>query len=170
MLIYLAMRPAETSYLHRRAVFDFTRSFAWSHGGYITSRCGRRIAFSSEIPSSLYIRRILNRQWHCWSLRCSWSIACRRCSNYIFIIDLTVGFNGLDKEMRRDSVKFWDLVPLILDILRYLYCFEAGTKWPFLLTFSNSHGRLKLKYYTTYFTAINYILNSLRPSDAYMCQ
>ena len=23
------------------------------------------------------------------SLRCSWSIACRRCSNYIFILDLT---------------------------------------------------------------------------------
>ena len=36
-------------------------------------------------------------QLNCWSLRCSWSIACRRCSNYIFILDLTPGFNGLGK-------------------------------------------------------------------------
>ena len=31
-----------------------------------------------------------NKQFNCWSLRCSWSIAWRRCSNYIFILDLTV--------------------------------------------------------------------------------
>ena len=29
----------------------------------------------------------LNRQQNCWSLRCIWSIACRRCSSYIFILD-----------------------------------------------------------------------------------
>ena len=28
-----------------------------------------------------------SRQRNCWSLRCSWSIVCRRCSNYIFILD-----------------------------------------------------------------------------------
>ena len=32
----------------------------------------------------------------CW-LRCSWSIACGRCSNYIFILDLTPDGNGLGK-------------------------------------------------------------------------
>ena len=35
---------------------------------------------------------------NCWSLRCSWSIACRRCSNYIFILDLALGFNMLHKD------------------------------------------------------------------------
>ena len=48
--------------------------------------------------------------------------ACRHCSNYIFILDLTPGFNGLNRDnskMRRESFKFWDLVQLILDILRY---------------------------------------------------
>ena len=35
---------------------------------------------------------------HAHVLRCSWSIACRRCSNYIFILDLTPGFNGLHKD------------------------------------------------------------------------
>ena len=30
--------------------------------------------------------------------RCSWSIACRRCSNYIFILNLTPGFNGLSED------------------------------------------------------------------------
>ena len=27
-----------------------------------------------------------SKQYNCWSLRCSWSMACRRCSYYIFII------------------------------------------------------------------------------------
>ena len=50
---------------------------------------------------------------------CSWNIACRRCSNYIFILDLTPDFNGLGKDnckMRRKTLKFWDLVCLILDV------------------------------------------------------
>ena len=44
------------------------------------------------------------------SLRCSWSIACRRYSNYIFIFDLAPGFNGLDKDncmTRRYNSSFW---------------------------------------------------------------
>ena len=45
----------------------------------------------------------LSRQQNCLSLRCSWSIACRRCSNYIFILDLTPGFNGLDKDNSRQD-------------------------------------------------------------------
>ena len=47
-------------------------------------------------PLSLY-KPHLNRQQKCWSLRCSWSIACRCCSNYIFILDLTSGFKRLHK-------------------------------------------------------------------------
>ena len=49
---------------------------------------------------------------------CSWSIACRRCSNYIFILDLTRGFNGLGKDnckTRQGTFKFGDLVRLILE-------------------------------------------------------
>ena len=52
----------------------------------------------------------LCRQWNCWSLRCSWSIACRRCSNYLFILDLIPGFNGLGKDnckTRRESFKYF---------------------------------------------------------------
>ena len=58
----------------------------------------------------------LRRQLNCGSLRCSWSIACRRCSNYILILDLTPGFNGSGKDNckpRRGSFKFWDLVRLV---------------------------------------------------------
>ena len=64
----------------------------------------------------------LCRQYNFWSLRCSWSIACQHCSNYIFILDLTPGFNrfGRDKcKTRRETFKFLDLVHLILDILWY---------------------------------------------------
>ena len=72
------------------------------------------------LPSSLWCKTHFSRQLSCWSLRCSWSIACRRCSNYIFILNLTSGFNGLGKDnyqMRREAFKFRDLVRLILETL-----------------------------------------------------
>ena len=50
-----------------------------------------------------------------------WSIACRRCSNYIFILDLTPHFNGLGQnnwKARRETFMFWNLVRIILYILR----------------------------------------------------
>ena len=70
------------------------------------------------------IRRTLVGNY-CWSLRCSWSITCWRCSNYIFILYLTAGFNRLGKDKcktRQESVKFWDLVRPILEILRHVNC------------------------------------------------
>ena len=47
---------------------------------------------------------------------CSWSIACRRCSNYIFILGWTPGFNGLGKTTTR-----WDEKHLSLEIWYILY-------------------------------------------------
>ena len=76
------------------------------------------------LPSSLLYKPHFSRQLNCWSLRCSWCIACRRCSNCIFVLNLTPGFNGLDKynyKMRREAFKFWDLVRVILETLRYIY-------------------------------------------------
>ena len=52
----------------------------------------------------------ISRRCHLWSLRCSWSIACRRYSNLIFILDITPGFNWLAKmycKNRRETFKFW---------------------------------------------------------------
>ena len=66
----------------------------------------------------------LGRQLNCWSIRCSWSIACRRCSIYIVILFLTPGFNRMGKDKcktRWESFKFWDLVHLILEILKYVW-------------------------------------------------
>ena len=60
------------------------------------------------------------------ALSCSWSIACQRCSNYIFILDLAPGFNGEGKDccrMKREILKFRNLVHLILEI------------WPFILSY-----------------------------------
>ena len=54
---------------------------------------------------------------------CSWSTACRRCSNYIFIFNLTPGFNGLYRDnckTRQETFKFRDSVRLILEVLRYV--------------------------------------------------
>ena len=66
-----------------------------------------------NIPSSLSYKPRLTRQLNCWPLGCRWSIACRRCSNYIFILHLTHGSNRLRKDNwkpRRETFKFWDLV------------------------------------------------------------
>ena len=44
--------------------------------------------------------------------------ACRRCSNYILVLDLTTGSKGFGKDGRktvRESFKCWDLVRLILE-------------------------------------------------------
>ena len=73
-----------------------------------------------------------NRQLNGWSLRCSWSIGCRRCSNHIFILHLTRGLNILHKDNckpRRETFKFWDLVHLILEILRYIFRTSSTSPW-----------------------------------------
>ena len=67
----------------------------------------------------------LRRQYNCWPLRCSWSIACRRCPNYIFIFDPTPGFTGLGKsncKAMRETFKFCDLVRYILEVSVYIWC------------------------------------------------
>ena len=50
--------------------------------------------------------------------------ACRGCSNYIFVLDLTPGVNGLSKKTcktRRVTLKLWDSVRLILHIWQYIH-------------------------------------------------
>ena len=75
-----------------------------------------------------------SRQLNCWSLRCSWS-------NYIFILNLTPGFNGLSKDnykIRRETFKFWDLVCLILETLWYIWnllCIKFHTRRSDVLNF-----------------------------------
>ena len=65
-------------------------------------------------------------------------MACQRCSNYIFILDLTPGFNGLGKsnfKTRRETFKFGDLVCLILEILWYIFM-VTQEKWQILRIYS----------------------------------
>ena len=85
-------------------------------------------------PSSLLYKAHLSRQWNCWSLRCSWSIAYRRCSNYNFILSLTPLFNGSSRDndkARPKSFQFLDLVRLILrdftaNLLKQLWIIILG--------------------------------------------
>ena len=76
-----------------------------------------------RLPSNPWYKMHLSGQLNYWSLRCSWNIACRHCSNSIFVLDLTPGFNRLRKDnckTRRKIFKFRDLVHLILDISQYM--------------------------------------------------
>ena len=59
----------------------------------------------TNIPPDLLRKTHLTRQCYCWSLRCSWSIAFRRCSKDIFILDLTPVLNGqLQDETRNINI------------------------------------------------------------------
>ena len=88
----------------------------WYHEYLISCGTWVECCFWLTVKSLIYGH--FSRQWNCRSLRCSWSIACRCCSNYIFILDLTPGLKGLHKghfTTRWGSFKFLDLVRLILD-------------------------------------------------------
>ena len=119
------------------------------------------------IPSSLQYKTHFSGQLNCWSFRRSWSIACRRCSNYIFILNLTSGFNGLGKDnyqMRREAFKFWDLVRLILETLRYLYFYasmSASQKYPLYL--HRSITRLHICNHICHCTIMNGVGNQSSP-------
>ena len=84
--------------------------------------CQSRVQIVVALPSNIWYKSHICRQLNCWSLRCSWSIACWRCSNHIFVLDLTPGFNRLGKDNCRTSpetFQFWHLVRLILESWRY---------------------------------------------------
>ena len=76
----------------------------------------------SKLPSNLWYKVRSSGQYTCWSLRCSWSIACRCCSNCIFIILYLVPFfNGLSKDkgnIKGVTLKCWNLMRLILEVWR----------------------------------------------------
>ena len=64
-----------------------------------------------------------------WLFNCTFNILAngtqhsRCCSNYIFILDFSPGFNRLGRhkcKTRRESFKFCDLVGLIWEVLRYV--------------------------------------------------
>ena len=87
-----------------------------------------RLSAICNLPSSFLYKTHLSWQLNCWSLRCSWSIACRRCSNYILILDLTHGFSRLGKYNCKtgwESLKFRNLVRLILETLRFMFVTNA---------------------------------------------
>ena len=79
-------------------------------------------------------------QSNCSSLRRSWSIACRRCSNYIFILNLIRGFDRLGKDnckTTRDSEKhlsfeIWCSYIRELTALSILHMHQ-WTQWSFRL-------------------------------------
>ena len=87
------------------------KHFTASYQGTVLYITNLKIVLS-KLRSKFLYKPHPSSQYNCWSLRCSWSIACRRCSNYIFIPDLTPGFNGLGKDnckTRRGTFKYWSL-------------------------------------------------------------
>ena len=98
---------------HKKQIFDFPFL------PKATQKTPRRWSFAHYRQTSNISRSLVGNKT---SPRCSWSIACRCCSNYILILDLTPGSKGLSKDnckTRRETCMFWDLVHFILKIWRY---------------------------------------------------
>ena len=79
-----------------------------------------------SLPSSLWYKTHFSKQLNCWSLRCSWSIACRRCSNYIFILHLTLGLNLLRKDKMEAETRNIYVFGFGAPYIRYFTVFGEG--------------------------------------------
>ena len=69
-------------------------AFEWSEYMKWLSKCSSYVVVTLQINSAV---------------RCSLGIACWRCSNYVFILDLRPGFNGLSKDnckTRQETFEF----------------------------------------------------------------
>ena len=123
------------------------------------------------------IRRASIGNKMCWSVRCIWSTICWRCSNYIFILDFTPGFNRLRKEnwkTRREILKFeiWCVLYKLIYgksrmnrnskkklIFRIFVIFNAGhfvSRRPCILKLS----LLKLQFITKLYSQVNLLVLS----------
>ena len=106
----------------------------------------------------------------------SWSIACLSCSNYIFILNLTPGFSGLDKDNCKttwEAFKSRDLLHLIYLRFDSMSKFEL---WMLHISPWMCHGCLVdgwggwVLVFILYWNCSTFhqaTLNSLRQSDAY---
>ena len=101
----------------------------WASVTYSVKRCR-----TFYVPSALYISRTLADNEivdHSDVVGASPTLY-RRCSNYIFILDLTPGINRLGKDnckTRRETLKFSDLARLILEIWRYVESCNVISSW-----------------------------------------
>ena len=127
---YLSILGLKLIHVSKRGSFTLHEAPFSTHKGQHaqhpepSNKSWRIVLWKYNVPSNLYYKPHLSRQWTCWSLRCRWSIAYRRCSNYIFIIDLTPDFNGLAKDnckTRREPFKLCDLVRLIFQRFTIYY-------------------------------------------------
>ena len=90
------------------AVGCYKDNFIWHRRRQTLHNDNARFSVYECITVKPLIKSHLSRQINYWPLRCSWRIACRRCSNYIFILDLTPSFNELGKhncKTRRETFK-----------------------------------------------------------------
>ena len=87
----------------------------------------RLIYIHIYIPISLWYQRHLWWESNCWSLWCSWSCARRRCSNYVFILDLLHGFNRLCKT--NCKAKPATVLECVVSYIRGLTVYKLIHRW-----------------------------------------
>ena len=82
-----------------------------------------------KVPSNLQYKPHIITQKCFWSLRCSWSIAYRRCSNYIFILDFTTWFQWIGQRQLQDETRSIWVVEFGAPYIRSLTACKLGIAW-----------------------------------------
>ena len=101
------------------AFFNFCTYMHWMNHVIEASETDKHYPGNDYCKTSNIRRAIVGNKIVDHSVRCSWSIACRCCSNYIFNLDLIPAFKGLDKDnckTKQETFKDCDFVHLILEI------------------------------------------------------
>ena len=106
-------------YLQNNVIMKWTTRFirftVWIPLKYGSTTTAPIIAHCQKTPMSSIVFHI--------AIPKTSNITCQCCSNYIFILNLTYGFNGMAKDScktQQEAFKFWDLEHLILEIGRYM--------------------------------------------------
>ena len=77
-------------------------------------------------------------------------------------MDLTPGFNGLDKDnckMRWETFQIWDLVRLILEILQYVLYHDDAMTWVcFLHYIVSQKGKVEWNFEDFFVVSLNMLL------------
>ena len=87
------------------------------------------------------------RQLNCRSLRCSWSIACRRCSNYIFILHSTLALQYIAQRHLQSATRNIEVLGLGTSYIRDFTVCEILSSFFFLTWFFKlTHWDLVMPY------------------------
>ena len=138
-------------------MYNFSRNINMHYGDVIMSA----IATQSTVVSIVYPTVCSGAGQRKYQSSPSLAFVRSSCSNYIFILDLTPGSNGLGRDnckTRRESFKFWGLVRLSLEVWQQSKSSAHSTDTP-NITITNTNRNINtITFIKMMFTSWSYAI------------